>query len=94
MVETVTWGSKEYRVFNKPTRHIVINAFENKPTISARWNLKGDNPPKACTCDMIHLTPYKGCTIDCSFCSLPRHRGFGVLKSQQALSVVFDNYTA
>ena len=92
MAETAIWGSKEYRVYTKPTRHIVIDAFENKPTISARWNLKQDNPPKACTCDMIHLTPYKGCTIDCSFCSLPRHRGFGVLKSQQALSVVFENY--
>lgn len=92
MGETITWGSKEYKVFSKPTKHIVIDAFENKPTISGRWNLKSDNPPKACTCDMIHLTPYKGCTIDCSFCSLPRIRGFGILKSHDSISVVFEDY--
>lgn len=92
MADTITWGSKEYRVYEKPTRHIRIDAFENKPSISARWNVKSDNPPKACTCDMIHLTPYKGCTIDCSFCSLPRIRGFGILKSHDSVSVVFENY--
>lgn len=92
MTEYIPWGNKEYRVYNKPTRHIVIDALDNKPTISARWNLKSDNPPKACTCDMIHLVPYKGCTIDCSFCSLPRYRGFGLLKSKHGISVVFENY--
>lgn len=92
MSEYVTWGNKQYKVLQKPSRHIRINALDNKPTISARWNLKKDNPPKACTCDMIHLAPYKGCTIDCSFCSLPRYRGFGVLKSKHDVSVVFDKY--
>lgn len=91
-MEKIKWGSKEYKVFTKPSRHIVIDAMEAKPTISARWNLKGDNPPKACTCDMIHLTPYKNCTIDCDFCSLPRYRGYGLLKSKTGISVVFDNY--
>ena len=92
MADVITWGSKEYKVYSKPTKHIRIDAFDNKPVISARWNLKSDNPPKACTCDMIHLTPYKGCTIDCSFCSLPRIRGFGILKSHESISVVFENY--
>ena len=91
-VEKIKWGSKEYEVFTKPTKHIIIDALETKPTISARWNTKKDNPPKACTCDMIHLTPYKGCTVNCDFCSLPRYRGFGVLKSKHGVSVVFDNY--
>lgn len=91
-MEKIKWGSKEYKVYTKPTRHIVVGALESKPNISARWNTKQDNPPKACTCDMIHLTPYKGCTIDCDFCSLPRYRGFGVLKSKHGVSVVFENY--
>lgn len=91
-MEKIEWGSKTYKVFTKPNKHIVIDAMEAKPTISARWNLKSDNPPKACTCDMIHLTPYKNCTIDCSFCSLPRYRGYGLLKSKEGISVVFDNY--
>lgn len=94
MADTISWGSKEYKVYSKPTKHIRIDAFENKPSISARWNVKSDNPPKACTCDMIHLTPYKGCTINCSFCSLPRTRGFGILKSRDGISVVFENYDA
>ena len=91
-MEKIKWGSKEYKVLTKPTKHIVIDAMEARPTISARWNLKSDNPPKACTCDMIHLTPYKNCTIDCDFCSLPRYRGYGTLKSKEGISVVFDHY--
>lgn len=92
MSETITWGKEEYKVLTKPTRHICIDAFKVKPSISARWNTKQDNPPKACTCDMIHLTPYKGCTLDCDFCSLPRYRGFGLLKSKNNISVVFKDY--
>lgn len=91
-METIKWGNKEYKVYEKPTRHIVIDAFEVKPKISARWNLKSDNPPRACTCDMIHLAPYKNCTIDCSFCSLPRYRGYSVLKHKEGISIVFKNY--
>ena len=88
----VQWGNKEYKVFSKPTKHIRIDALKVKPNISARWNKKSDNPPKACTCDMIHLSPYKGCTIDCNFCSLPRYRGYNLLKYKQGISVVFENY--
>ena len=88
----IKWGNKNYKVYSKPTKHIRINALETKPSISARWNKKSDNPPKACTCDMVHLAPYKGCTIDCSFCSLPRYRGYGLLKYKQGISVVFENY--
>lgn len=88
----ITWGNKKYKVLQKPTRHIVIDALENKPNIAARWNLKSDNPPKACTCDMIHLSPYKNCSIGCTFCSLPRYRGYSLLKYQHGISVVFSNY--
>ena len=92
-MRTVTWGSKEYEVQEDPTPHIVIDALTHSSlTIPGRWGLKDGNPPKACTMDVLHLAPYKGCTVDCSYCSLPRFRGYNVLKYQQGISVVFDNY--
>ena len=89
----ITWGNKEYRVYNKPSPHIVIDALEHPGmTIPGRWNLKSDSPPKSCTQDVLHLAPYKGCSIGCTFCSLPLYRGYGFLRQKYGVSVVFDNY--
>jgi len=93
MPEMIKWGNTEYEVVEAPTRHICINALENKPEIKARWNTKESVPPKSCTQDVIHLVPYKNCTIDCSFCSLPRYRGFGLLNHKYHASVVFTDYS-
>lgn len=88
----VTWGSREFDVIEKPTPHILIDAMERKPDITGRWGLKTDKVPKACTIDVLHLAPYKGCTVGCEFCSLPQYRGYNLLQYQHGVSVVFDRY--
>lgn len=88
----VPWGSKEYVVVEEPTPHIVIDALESKPTIPGRWGLKSDTVPKACTMDVLHLAPYKGCTVGCAFCSLPQYRGYNLLYNKHGVSVVLENY--
>jgi DNA repair photolyase len=90
----VPWGSKEYDVIEKPVPHIVISALENRPTVPGRWGLKTDTVPKACTMDVLHLSPYKGCTVGCEFCSLPQYRGFNLLYSKHGVSVAFEDYDA
>lgn len=88
----IQWGNKMYQVIKEPTPHIVMDALEVKPKIPGRWGLKTDQVPKACTMDVLHLSAYKGCTVDCPFCSLPSYRGYGLLKHKYGASVVFENY--
>ena len=92
MHEKLNWGHKQYPIIKTPTPHIVLNSFEKKPAIFARWNLKDDKIPKACTVDVLHLSPYKGCTVKCSFCSLPRFRGYNLLFTKHKVSIVFEHY--
>ena len=91
-MKKIPWGNNTYEVVEHPTPHILLDAFKVKPNIPGRWGLKSDNPPKACTMEVLHLSAYKGCTINCRFCSLPQYRGYGLLMHQYGVSVVFENY--
>lgn len=87
----VQWGNAEYEVIDKPTPHIVLDALKVRPSFPGRWSTKTCKVPKACTMDVLHLAPYKGCTVGCKFCSLPAFRGYNLLKHQHGVSVVFEN---
>lgn len=91
-VKTGPWAGKEFKNYKDPSPHIVMDALEVRPEIKGRWGLKDSNPPKACTCEMLHLAPYKNCNVGCAFCSIESVRGYGWFKHQKGYSVVFENY--